>query len=242
MACSPISAMSSGIPTHHPVGDEAIAAYVRESAETARALRILGRGTWPDAGHPVYATVNLSLAHDTGIVAYTPGDLVLTVRAGTTLREIDSVLGAHDQWLPLDPDGGRDGTIGATVATGSYGPMAALYGTPRDQTLGMTAVTGLGDIVRPGGRVVKNVAGFDLTRLLVGSWGTLGVITEVTVRVRARARGANDDAAYAHMRRVMPSPYGHRTPVVTVPALSRTIKETFDPHNVLNPGIMEPSA
>src|SRR6185437_4881427 len=82
----------------------------------------------------------------------------------------------------------RDGrrTIGATIATASAGPLAHAFGTPRDAALGLEVVTGDGSIVRTGGRVVKNVAGFDLTRLFTGSWGTLGVITEVTVRLRAR--------------------------------------------------------
>ena len=83
------------------------------------------------------------------------------------------------------PFGGDDGSIGATVATASSGPLATAFGTPRDHLLGIEFVTGTGDVVRGGGRVVKNVAGFDLVRLATGAWGTLGVITEVTVRLRA---------------------------------------------------------
>jgi glycolate oxidase FAD binding subunit len=118
-------------------------------------------------------------------VEYTPGDLTLTARAGTTLAEIDRVTRAERQWLAIDPFGGAGATIGATVATASAGPLAHAFGLPRDNVLGLEFVTGTGVVVRGGGRVVKNVAGFDLTRLLVGSWGTLGVITEVTVRLRA---------------------------------------------------------
>jgi glycolate oxidase FAD binding subunit len=88
--------------------------------------------------------------------------------------------------LALDPMGDPErATIGATIATSSYGPLAHHFGTPRDMTLGVEIVTGAGDIVRGGGRVVKNVAGFDLTRLVTGSWGTLGIVTEVSVRLRA---------------------------------------------------------
>jgi glycolate oxidase FAD binding subunit len=82
--------------------------------------------------------------------------------------------------------GSDAGTLGATVATASAGPLATGYGTPRDIVLGLEAVTGRGAVIRGGGRVVKNVAGFDLTRLLTGSWGTLGIVTEVSVRLRAR--------------------------------------------------------
>jgi glycolate oxidase FAD binding subunit len=126
------------------------------------------------------------LRDDTGVVSYVPGDLTLTVRAGTTLAEIERVTLEHDQWLPLDPYGSSDGTIGATIATASAGPLSASFGLPRDLLLGLEFVNGRGDVVRAGGKVVKNVAGFDLSRLLTGSWGTLGVITEVTLRLYAR--------------------------------------------------------
>ena len=121
-----------------------------------------------------------------GITEYMPGDLTLTARAGTTLGEIHDATRAHGQWLALDPFGSDEGTIGATIATASAGPLATRFGAPRDLALGLEFVTGHGAVVRGGGRVVKNVAGFDLTRLLTGSWGTLGVITEVTVRLHAR--------------------------------------------------------
>jgi glycolate oxidase FAD binding subunit len=164
---------------------EQIAERVREAAVRPLPLRVAGRGHWLDAGRPVAAREVLSLEAATGIVDYTPGDLTLTARAGTTLAEIASATAAERQWLALDPPGPLTGTIGATAATASSGPLAHAFGTPRDATLGLEVVTGEGKIVRTGGRVVKNVAGFDLTRLFVGSWGTLGVITEVTVRLRA---------------------------------------------------------
>jgi glycolate oxidase FAD binding subunit len=127
----------------------------------------------------------LSLRDDRGVVSYVPGDLTLTVRAGTPLSEIERVTAEHNQWLPLDPYGSSDGTIGATLATASAGPLASNFGLPRDLLLGLEFVNGRGDVVRGGGKVVKNVAGFDLSRLLTGSWGTLGVITEVTLRLYA---------------------------------------------------------
>ena len=132
------------------------------------------------------ANKTLSLRDDSGVVSYVPGDLTLTTRAGTTLAEIERITGEHDQWLPLDPFGSDEGTIGATMATASAGPLATSFGLPRDLLLGLEFVNGRGEIVRAGGKVVKNVAGFDLSRLLTGSWGTLGVITEVTVRLYAR--------------------------------------------------------
>ncbi len=165
---------------------ETIAAHVRDAASRGTRLRIVGAGTWLDAGRPVESAEMLSLAAHTGISEYTPGDLTLTAKAGTTLREIRDAVSPHGQWLALDPSGSDEGTIGATIATASSGPLATRFGAPRDLALGLEFVNGLGATVRGGGRVVKNVAGFDLTRLLTGSWGTLGVITEVTVRLHAR--------------------------------------------------------
>jgi len=167
---------------------ETLVAAIKDSGSNRTPLRVAGRSTWLDAGRPVRADKTLSLRDDSGVVSYVPGDLTLTVRAGTTLDEIERVTGEHDQWLPLDPYGSNDGTIGATIATASAGPLASSFGLPRDLLLGLEFVNGRGDVVRGGGKVVKNVAGFDLSRLLTGSWGTLGVITEVTLRLYARPK------------------------------------------------------
>lgn len=195
-----------------PASLEEIASAVAGAARNERPLRIVGRGSWLDAGGAVQAADSLSLASYSGIVNYVPGDLTITVHAGTTLTEIATATGTHGQWLPLDPAGRGDGTIGATVSTGSYGPLASAFGRPRDQVLGIEFVSGTGEIITVGSRVVKNVAGFDLTRLIVGSWGTLGVITQITLRLRARSdversaaivlpeRGRNLSAALSAVR------------------------------------------
>lgn len=162
-----------------------VRAAVRDAIDRSSRLRIIGRGTWLGSGRPVANAEPLRLDALTGIVDYTPGDLTLTARAGTSLAEIAAATAAEGQWLALAPWGGDAGSLGATVATATAGPTAGSLGTPRDIVIGLEAVTGTGSIVRGGGRVVKNVAGFDLTRLMVGAWGTLGVITEVSVRLRA---------------------------------------------------------
>ncbi|HTR79849.1 MAG TPA: FAD-binding oxidoreductase [Gemmatimonadaceae bacterium] len=164
---------------------EALAERVRVAARAGESLRVVGAGTWLDAAAPVAASEPLSVRDLTGVVEYVPGDLTITVRAGTTLEDVDRITREQGQWLTLDPYGSRAGTIGATIATASAGPLATSFGTPRDVVLGLEAVLGTGTIMRAGGRVVKNVAGFDLVRLLCGSWGTLGVITEATLRLRA---------------------------------------------------------
>lgn len=165
---------------------EEIQEAVRKAGESHAPLYIKGRGTWTSAYRHVSASRELSLWNFAGPQEYVPGNLTMTVRAGTTLQEIAEIAGAENQWLPLDPFGDDAGTIGATVATSSYGPLVTAFGTPRDLVLGVEAVLGSGDVVRGGGRVVKNVAGYDLSRLLTGSWGTLGAITEVTLRLFAK--------------------------------------------------------
>ncbi|MBA3891625.1 MAG: FAD-binding protein [Gemmatimonadaceae bacterium] len=164
-----------------------MAAAVRDAHETGRPCRIVGAGGWLDAGRPVAGDpmrIDVRRALH-GITEYVPGDLTLTALAGTSLGDLHEATRAYGQRLALDPYGSDEGTLGATIATASAGPSASAYGTPRDQVLGLAFVTGTGETVRAGGRVVKNVAGFDLVRLCTGAWGTLGVITEASVRLRA---------------------------------------------------------
>lgn len=165
-----------------------IADQVRSARSRGAPLRVVSAGNWLDAGRPCAAAERLEIGGEAlqGIVLYEPGDLTLTARAATSLAEIERVTAAEGQWLTLDAHGALTGTIGATVATASTGPLASAFGTPRDHVLGCEFVSGTGDVVRAGGRVVKNVAGFDLVRLVTGAWGTLGALTEITVRLRAR--------------------------------------------------------
>jgi glycolate oxidase FAD binding subunit len=156
---------------------------LRQAGEIRAPLRITAGENWLDAGRPVSAVRGLSVAHLSGIVDYVPSDLTITVGAGTTLTEIERATRENGQWFPVNPFGSNDGTIGATVATASSGPLSHGFGAIRDLVLGFEAVTGDAKVIRGGGRVVKNVAGFDLVRLMTGSWGTLGVITEVTLRL-----------------------------------------------------------
>lgn len=167
-----------------------VADAVRGAEADGAALRVAAGGSWLDAGRPCDGAGRevrrLDVRAMAGIVEYVPGDLTLTARAGTTLAEIDEATRPHGQWLPLDPYAAPGATLGATLATASCGTLAASNGLPRDLTIGVEFVDGRGMVVRGGGRVVKNVAGFDLVRLTIGAWGTLGVITEVSVRLRAR--------------------------------------------------------
>jgi len=173
-----------------PQPSDVLQSAIADAHASATPLRIVGSGTWLDAGRPVVAAQQLSTRVVAGVVEYVPGDLVITVHAGTTLQEIAHETARHGQWLALDPytspDGVDVGTIGATIATASQGPLALGHGRARDLILGLSFITGNGTVVRAGGRVVKNVAGFDLVRLATGAWGTLGVISQVSLRLHAR--------------------------------------------------------
>jgi glycolate oxidase FAD binding subunit len=190
-----MTAAGAGAGVLHPGGGAAmtprdaadVADAVAHAAARGMPLRITAGGSWLDAGRPVPpGAAPLDLSHLTGIVDYVPGDLTLTALAATPLAVIAEVTAEHGQWLCLDPFGTARGTIGATLATAAAGPLAATVGRPRDVALGVELVSGQGERLRAGGRVVKNVAGYDLVRLQVGAWGTLGVLTEVTVRLRGR--------------------------------------------------------
>lgn len=173
--------------TSRPATAAELAGMIRDAHDRRTRLRVVARGTWQGCTASVAPDAAvLDVSGLSGILEYVPGDLTLTARAGTTVAEVDAATRAHGQWCPLLPWGGDEGTLGATFATATHGPCSASFGAPRDLAIGMEFVDGTGALIRAGGRVVKNVAGFDLTRLLVGSWGTLGVITEVSVRLRAR--------------------------------------------------------
>jgi FAD/FMN-containing dehydrogenase len=129
-------------------------------------------------------TLTISAASLTRIEDYEPEDLTITVGAGVTLAELQQTLSANRQWLALDPPALPEATIGGLVATAAAGPLRAKYGTPRDHVLGLDIATGDGRALRFGGQVVKNVAGYDMVRPMVGSHGTLGLITRVSLRLR----------------------------------------------------------
>ncbi|HLF77009.1 MAG TPA: FAD-binding oxidoreductase [Dehalococcoidia bacterium] len=117
------------------------------------------------------------------VIEYEPADLTVTVEAGLPLSQLQGILGANGQWLPLDPPVAGGATIGGILATNASGPARYRYGTARDLLIGVTFALPSGDLVKSGGRVVKNVAGYDLGKLQIGALGTLGVITQATFKV-----------------------------------------------------------
>ncbi len=167
-----------------PESEEQVAEVLSLSSEEGWQCIPGGRGSWLHGGQPPQGVdVVVSTERMNDISAYEPADLFIEARAGAEFDALERRTLECRQWLALDPPGGERGTLGAMVAVGAAGPLQAGFGSPRDQVLGATLVTGDGRVLGLGGRVVKNVAGFDLLKLVTGSWGTLGMITSVTMRL-----------------------------------------------------------
>jgi glycolate oxidase FAD binding subunit len=144
-----------------------------------------GKASWLECGNPVRsADVVLSLERMNRIIDYSPSDLTATVEAGLTLDEFNSVARRERQWLPFDPPGRSSASLGAVAACNSTGALRFGFGMPRDYVLGLRLAHADGTESKSGGRVVKNVAGYDLNKLYVGSFGTLAVLTEITFKLR----------------------------------------------------------
>lgn len=175
---------ATGHPRIAPPDTAGIAAALALAASEGWKVRIEGRGGWEHPDAP--ADLVVSTAALDRLVKATPGDLVATVEAGAAFGAVNRRLAEQGVWLAWDPPGRAERSIGSVVATGTAGPLRHRFGPVRDHLLGCTLVTGDGRVVKPGGQVVKNVAGFDLTRFMAGSFGAFGVVTEVHLRLRAR--------------------------------------------------------
>jgi glycolate oxidase FAD binding subunit len=165
-----------------------------EVAEALAAARLQGEAVVPMGGGtalqvgdpPERYDLALSTARLTGVVEYAPADLTIVVRAGTTLAELDRELAEHGQFLPLDAPYPDRATVGGVLASRAGGMWRGAYASGRDMVIGMRVALPSGGIAKSGGRVVKNVAGYDLAKLFIGSFGTLGVIVEVAFKIYPR--------------------------------------------------------
>ena len=194
---------------------------VRWALSHDKALEVAGHGTKRAIGRPSQTDITLDLSGLTGITLYEPAELVLSARAGTPLADIETLLEKNNQELAFEPMdygpllGGEagQGTIGGVIAANLAGPRRIKAGAARDHFLGVTAVTGRADTIKSGGRVVKNVTGYDMCKVLAGSWGTLAAMTDVTIKVLPRAEtqatvlveGLDDARACAAMAAAMGS-------------------------------------
>ncbi len=167
---------------------DAVVSAVRDANEAGEAVVVWGGGTRIEVGDdPERYDAALDLRALRGVVEHAPADLVCTVRAGTTLAELADVLAAAGQRWPVEVGDPATATVGGSIASAAAGPSRLRYQHPRDWIIGCEAVLGDGTRTRAGGRVVKNVTGYDLTRLYSGTFGTLAVLTEVTLKLVARA-------------------------------------------------------
>jgi glycolate oxidase FAD binding subunit len=168
-----------------PGSIEDVAAVMTLASEVGSPVTPWGGGTAASVGMPAgRAGLVIGLRRLGRLLDHEPGDLTATVEAGMTFGAFQAALGSRGQWLSLDPGDPERATVGGVLATNACGPRRHLYGTARDLLIGVTVVTAEGSIVKGGGKVVKNVAGYDLPKLFIGSYGTLGVIVEATVKLR----------------------------------------------------------
>ena len=207
-----------------PLDEAALAKDVADAHAASEPLLVQGAGTKQGMLRPVQAARSLSTSRLTGATLYSPSELVFSARAGTTVREAEAMLAERGQHLIAEPPdyaallGTEAGTqtLGGIVATNLSGPRRVAWGAVRDHVLGLRTVDGTGAVMRAGGRVLKNVTGLDMCKLLTGSHGTLGVITEVTLKVLPAPQASGSvllaglDAvrAVAALSAALGSPYG----------------------------------
>ncbi len=171
--------------TQTPADQDALATAVRQAFADDLAIYPVGGGTSLDFGlTATRAGMNLSLAKLNRVIDYPARDMTITVEAGITMAEMTKTLAAERQRLPIDAPMPEQATLGGVIATNFSGPLRFGHGTVRDYVIGITAVDGRGTTFHGGGRVVKNVAGYDFCKLLTGSLGTLAIITQVTLKVK----------------------------------------------------------
>lgn len=168
---------------------------IRWAVSNDKALEVAGAGSKRALGRPSQTDITLDLSGLTGVTLYEPAELILSARAGTKLADIEALLAENNQELAFEPAdygplfGGEagQGTLGGAIATNLAGPRRIKSGAARDHFLGVSAVTGRAETIKSGGRVVKNVTGYDLCKLFAGSFGTLAAMTDVTLKVLPKA-------------------------------------------------------
>jgi glycolate oxidase FAD binding subunit len=180
---SEVEGSGLSVPLVAPLSESQVAEVLTRASQEAWRVLPAGLGTWLEGGGRPEVDLVLSTRNLRDVESYEPADLTFSAGAGIPWTELQKTTGAHGQWLPLDPPGVEVGTLGGLAAVGASGPLRQSYGAPRDHVLGVRVVSGDGRILNWGGRVVKNVAGFDVTRLMLGSWGALGIITSVSARL-----------------------------------------------------------
>ncbi|WP_462411768.1 FAD-binding oxidoreductase [Neobacillus sp. Marseille-QA0830] len=176
---------NDGIVVVYPQTEDEIASVLKFANDNSKNVAVIGGGTKRGCGGTgESAEILLSLAKYKGLVKHTVGDMTLTVKAGTIFKDLQDFLAVFNQKIPLDPFAPEHATIGGVVAANDSGPKRLGYGSARDVVIGLKVVYPDGSVIRTGGKTVKNVAGYDFNKLFIGSMGTLGVISEITLKLR----------------------------------------------------------
>ena len=200
----------------HRVRDEADLVHaLADAVASAKPYQIIGNGTRSGQGQAIAPIDTLDMSALSGIVDYQPGELILTAKPGTPMSAIHQALDAQGQMLAFEPDMAQGGTIGGAIMVADAGSRRPFAGSARDHFLGFHAVSGRGEAFKAGGKVVKNVTGYDLPKLFAGSFGTLGVLTELTLKVMPRPEqvetlgfvSADPASDFASLRRMMQGDY-----------------------------------
>ncbi|MCP3027499.1 FAD-binding oxidoreductase [Halobacillus sp. A5] len=172
-----------------PKSEEEIAEILQKANQEGKKIAVEGGGSKRGyGGTKEHYDYTLSMAGNKGVVEHKVGDMTVTVRAGTTITELQDFLQEHNQMISIHPNWPDQATIGGVIAANESGPKRLKYGSARDLVIGLRVVYPDGEIIRTGAKVVKNVAGYDMNKLFVGSMGTLGVITEVTMKLRPKPK------------------------------------------------------
>ncbi len=209
--------------TYLPRSEEELASLVADAVGKTVPLEVCGRRSKVNIGRPLQVGARISMREMRGVTLYEPNELVISAKSGTMLSEIEKLLDENGQELAFEPcalqhvltPNGEEATLGGVIATNASGSRRILRGAARDHLIGVRAVNGRGEVIKSGGRVMKNVTGYDVARSMSGSWGTLAVMSEITLKVLPKTEetrtliclNITDEAAVSAMCKALGSAY-----------------------------------